>query len=74
MPQSVLSLTKVQTSASAEGEGNRSTFPLRDTSHVPSHPTRPLWAQRSALPPQSIVRGLHAGSLGLPGLQLTIKV
>lgn len=36
MPQSVLSLMKIQTSASAEGEGNGSTFPFRDVSHVPA--------------------------------------
>lgn len=55
MPQSVLSLMKIQASASAEDQGNGSTFPLRDVSHVPaqtapspipfSDPTRPLSAQ-----------------------------
>jgi len=84
MPQSVLSLLKIQTTASAEGEGR---LPLQDTSHVPA------WTAPSPIPPgpsqlgradaglslqrfpaEHIVWGLHTGSLGLPGLQLGINI
>lgn len=87
MPQSVLSLIKIQASASAECEGIGSTFPLQDVSRVPA------WTAPSPIPPgpsrlgggdaglslqhfpaERIVWGLHAGSLGLPGLQLGMNV
>lgn len=87
MTQSVLSLTRIQTSATVEGEGKGSAFPLQDTSHVPARTAPSLicpgpWQLRQVdaglnlqrCPAERIVQRLHAGSRGRPRLQLGTNI